>query len=79
MTARPSRDLSRLPDWPRYLAVEEAAAYLSISANTLRTHVPVTPVRIGGCVRYDRKKLDEYADGATPSQDAATWADDVFG
>jgi len=75
---RSARDLSRLPGWPRLLAVEEAAAYLSVSPNTLRSHVPVPPVRIGGCVRYDRTKLDAYLDGSTPNTDPANWADELF-
>jgi len=65
------------------MAVEEAAAYLSVSPGTLRTHVPVKPVRIGGCVRYDRVKLDAYVDGPgaahTSAQATGTWADEVFG
>lgn len=76
---RVSRDMSRFPDWPRLMTADEAAAYLSISANTLRTHVPIAPVRIGGCVRYDRKRLDEYADGDASLKETATWADELFG
>ncbi|SDE46267.1 helix-turn-helix domain-containing protein [Rhodospira trueperi] len=76
---RISKDMSCLPDWPRLMTAEEAAAYLSISANTLRAHVPIEPFRIGGCVRYDRKKLDDYADGDPSPDQAATWADELFG
>ena len=54
MTARRS-DLSDLPNWPRLLSREQAAAYVGISVPTLESRVGdlfPKPVRIG------RRKLE---------------------
>lgn len=50
-----------LPDWPRLMNVELAAAYLGIGASTLRETGPI-PKRNGRRVLYDRKDLDRWAD-----------------
>lgn len=50
-----------LPDWPRLMSVELAAAYLSIGTTTLRTRGP-KPRHIGTRVLYDRHDLDRFAD-----------------
>ncbi len=46
---------------PRLLTTKEAAAYLSLSPNSLKKHGPA-PVRIGGSLRYDRHALDAWID-----------------
>lgn len=43
------------------LTSEEAADYCGVSVNTFRSHVKVAPVKIGGCVRFDRRQLDRWA------------------
>jgi hypothetical protein len=50
-----------LPDWPRLMPIELAAAYLSRSVSTLRERGP-TPKRDGRSVLYDRADLDRWAD-----------------
>lgn len=50
-----------LPDWPRWMPIKLAAAYLSVSENTFRGF-GIVPVEHGRCVRYDRRKLDLFAD-----------------
>jgi hypothetical protein len=50
-----------LPDWPRLMPIELAAAYLSRSVSTIRERGP-TPKRDGRSVLYDRNDLDRWAD-----------------
>lgn len=50
-----------LPDWPRLMSEEMAAAYLSIGTTTLREHGP-EPKRQGRRVLYDKRDLDRWAD-----------------
>lgn len=50
-----------LPDWPRLMPIELAAAYLSRSATVIRERGP-TPKRDGRSVLYDRRDLDRWAD-----------------
>ncbi|MCA0450673.1 MAG: helix-turn-helix domain-containing protein [Proteobacteria bacterium] len=50
-----------LPDWPRLMTIEMAAAYLSRSESTIKDRGP-TPKRDGRSVLYDRKDLDRWAD-----------------
>lgn len=50
-----------LPDWPRLMSVQMAAAYLSRSVSTIRERGP-TPKRDGRSVLYDRVDLDRWAD-----------------
>jgi hypothetical protein len=56
-------DLERpaLPDWPRLMGAELAAAYVGISENTLREHGP-QPKAIGRRRLWDRADLDRWAD-----------------
>ncbi len=51
----------RLPDWPRLLNKELAAAYIGVSTAKLAA-LPISPVRIGSRVVYDRRSLDRWAD-----------------
>ena len=54
----------------RFMSVEEAAEYLSISPRTLYNRIapkaknpfPVRPKRIGKLVRFDRTQLDDWID-----------------
>jgi hypothetical protein len=50
-----------LPDWPRLMPIELAAAYLSRSVSTIRDRGPA-PKRDGRSVLYDRQDLDRWAD-----------------
>lgn len=50
-----------LPDWPRLMPLELAAAYLSRSATVIRERGP-KPKRDGRSVLYDRRDLDRWAD-----------------
>ena len=52
-----------LPDWPTLLSEGDAAAYLSVSASTLRKHVGVKPVKIGRRKLFRRSDLDQFVDG----------------
>jgi len=52
---------STLPDWPRLMSIEFAAAYVSLSENTVREHGP-KPKHHGRRVLYDRIDLDRWAD-----------------
>lgn len=54
--ARPS-----LPDWPRLMREDQAAAYLSIGATTLREKGPA-PRELGRRRLWDRHDLDRWAD-----------------
>lgn len=73
MTAAP--DMSRLPDWPRMLALPDAAAYVGISENTFKERVPVRPIRFGRRVLYDRLAIDEYLDTLTGRSTGTGWAE----
>lgn len=59
MGAEPTRPM--LPDWPRLMNVEQAAAYVSLSATTIRANGP-KPKHFGKRVLYDRHDLDTWAD-----------------
>ena len=50
-----------LPDWPRLMGAELAAAYVGLSPNTLRKEGP-EPRAIGRRRLYDRIDLDRWAD-----------------
>jgi hypothetical protein len=54
-------DRGALPDWPRLMGEELAAAYVSLSATTLRAKGP-EPRRLGKRRLYDRADLDRWAD-----------------
>lgn len=63
MTARRD-DLANLPDWPRLLSVEQAAAYCGVSAPTFQGWCTLTPFHVGARRLYDRKKIDDWLDAA---------------
>lgn len=57
---------------PRLLNAPEAARYVGVSETKLRDLVArkhVTEVRIDGCVRYDRRRLDRFIDSLSPAGD----------
>lgn len=60
-----------MPGWPRLLTDDMAAAYLCVSAGKLRT-MPVSPIRLGGSVRWDRIALDNYVDSLGGDAQAAS-------
>src|SRR3546814_8487549 len=50
-----------LPNWPRLLRRQDAAAYLGIGVSMLDEHGP-SPKRLGRRVLYDIRDLDRWAD-----------------
>ncbi len=50
-----------LPDWPRLMPLDTAAAYFGVSANTFRS-LGIVPRNIGARVLFDRRDLDLFAD-----------------
>jgi hypothetical protein len=68
-----------MPDWPRAMDAELAAAYCSVSPNTLRKEGP-KPVIIGKERKvWLRHQLDTWLDGlagiAPPSAKTGEWDD----
>lgn len=61
----------------RLLTGQEAAQYCGVSVTTFRSLVPVSPVRIGGAVRFDRVELDRWITKATRNEPltAEDWLD----
>jgi Fe-S cluster biosynthesis and repair protein YggX len=57
---KPER-IADLPDWPRLMGADMAAAYVSLSATTLREKGPA-PKQLGKRRLYDRIDLDRWAD-----------------
>lgn len=64
--------IERLPDWPRCMTREVAAAYLGISPSQFDAEVKAgawpAPLWSGKRVRWDRQAIDRWLD----SRDAAT-------
>ena len=62
------RKMKSKPQEKRLLTVAETAVYLGISPRTIYNRIgrkaknqfPVTPIRIGSSIRFDKKDLDEY-------------------
>lgn len=73
-------DRAALTYQPRLLPVAEAAAYLGISASTLRS-LPIPRRVLGGRRVYDRLDLDAYASGLPydGQVDEEATCDAVFG
>lgn len=69
MPARRS-DLADLPDWPRGLSREQAAAYVGLSVNTFEALVQkevkagrlIAPLQFGRRTIYDRRAIDRWLD-----------------
>lgn len=52
-----------LPNWPRALRVEMAAAYLGMSEASFRRHVAIEPVQLApGITAWLREDLDRWLD-----------------
>lgn len=64
MNAPHQHTRAALPEWPRLMSVELAAAYLSIGTTMLRERGP-QPKHLGSRVLYDRRDLDRWADALT--------------
>lgn len=59
-----AKDLEHLPDWPRMLSRDQAAAYCSLSPNAFDDHIRtlMDEIHLGRSVRFDRLKLDKIID-----------------
>jgi len=64
----PRFELSQLPDWPRWLSDEVAAAYVGVSTSTFRDEVrrqvwpqPHRRGATGRLPRWDRHELDQVS------------------
>lgn len=55
-------DMADLPDWPRMLSADQAAAYCGMSDEHLRRHCPVGPLEFGKRRLYDRRRIDQWLD-----------------
>lgn len=51
----------------RLLSTKEAAAYCGVCEATFKTHLRITPVKIGTSVRYDVRAIDKWLDGKAQS------------
>lgn len=60
MTA-PKLPAAVLPDWPRLMSRELAAAYLGVGPSMVDA-LPIPPLKLRGRVLYDRKELDRWVD-----------------
>lgn len=73
-----ARRAKHMPDWPRAMDAELAAAYCSISTNTLRNEGPAA-VTIGkGRKVWLRDQLDAWLDrlaGIAPASGGTSWPD----
>ena len=66
----PKPALAEMPNWPRLMSEEQAAAYVSLSLNTFRARVgELWPkaIRIGRRKLYDRAALDRAIDALSPA------------
>ena len=50
------------------LTTGQAASYCGVSVNTFRAHVRIRPVKIGNCVRFDRRDIDRWAERQNRSE-----------
>lgn len=65
MSAEGRVQLGDMPDWPRFLSEEQAAAYVGLSVTTFRARIGnpwPQAVRMGRRKLYDRAALDRVAD-----------------
>ncbi|MBB4207234.1 helix-turn-helix transcriptional regulator [Roseinatronobacter bogoriensis] len=63
---------------PRLLPAPEAAAYLGVSASTLRT-LPIQRRLLGGRKLYDRIDLEAYASSLPTESTGENTCDTAFG
>ena len=69
--ASPKPALADMPNWPRLMSEEQAAAYVSLSLNTFRAGVgELWPkaIRIRRRKLYDRRALDRAVDALSPRE-----------
>ena len=69
--ASPKPALAEMPNWPRLMSEEQAAAYVSLSLNTFRADVGrIWPeaIRIGRRKLYDRLVLDRAVDDLSQNE-----------
>lgn len=62
--------LSDMPDWPRLMSEEQAAAYVGVSVNTFVANIGnpfPEPLRFGRRKLYDRTALDRAVDALSAS------------
>lgn len=55
----------------RMLSIKELSIYLSLKPQTIRNKLsagtfPILPIKIGGKLLWDRKRVDRYLDKAVP-------------
>lgn len=55
-----------LPEWPRLMSRETAAAYCGISPGFFEATCPVVPMRIGSRKLWDRRLIDQWIDQHSP-------------
>ena len=63
--------LADMPQWPRLLSEEQAAAYVGLSLNAFRARIGnpwPAAIRIGRRKLYDRNALDRTVDGLAPRE-----------
>jgi predicted DNA-binding transcriptional regulator AlpA len=71
--------LTEMPDWPRLMSLQTAAAYVEMSPNAF-SQLPIKPRRVGSRVLYDKRDIDQWADDLsdTPRDGAQqTWAERI--
>ncbi|WP_417733143.1 helix-turn-helix domain-containing protein [Rosistilla oblonga] len=66
-------DLAPLPNWPRLMSPDQAAAYLGMTAETMRKYIPVEPSPYGKRVLYDRAAIDKYLDDVNAGIASDDW------
>lgn len=66
-------DLVGLPDWPRLLSREQAAAYCGMSPPSFNEHVKVKPLSFGRRRLYDRRDLDAWIDSRRETRTGVDW------
>lgn len=65
---------------PRMLNKETAAAYCGVTVATFASECPVRPdPPIGGAMRYDRRKLDDWLDRRANGQAAGPTKAEILG
>ncbi len=69
MAARPTID-----DCPELVPVALTATVLGLGEQTLRDQIdrgefPVTPKKVGGCLKFSRRQLRRWLDGLPPVPD----------
>lgn len=72
-------DMAPLPDWPRLMSPDQAAAYLGMTPETMRKYIPVSPSAYGKRVLFDRAALDKYLDDVNAGNISGDWTDKFNG